>query len=277
MFVSAPFTVLQRTRILRILYCLTLPLLAGFFALGAWAAWADKTPDPTTASIHGGLVLAVLTLLGWLFRREGRLQILLHEEGIVAVEGRKRREVRWEEVEEIWFRAIKIGAGGLVGGLVGAAVEAAASGSGEGLDPNTTQITARLVGRGRKITLTSNYRGVVGAVDEVLRRVNPRLVAECRRRLEQGETVAFGKVALSSAGVRVGAAEVLPFDEIERFAIEGGRLGLKKLGAWRSKRLPIHQVPNVYVLMEAFEVMAYGRTSGAVGVDAWSSEGPRVW
>jgi hypothetical protein len=265
MITSPPLSVLKRTAVLRILYCLILLPLAALFGLGLFASATEKAPDITTSSVFGGLVAAIVLLFVWLFRRETRLRIRLHEEGIVAVNGGGGRELRWDEVQEIWFRAIRISAGGLVGGAIGAAVEAASSRAPGALNEGTTSITARIVGGGGGITLTSNYRGVVAAVEEVLRRVNPRLVADCQRRLEEGQTVIFGKVALSHSGVRFGRGKPVPLGEVERLAIEKGRLCLKRRGAWLSRGIPIHKIPNVLVLAETFDRLR-GRVSTRPGV-----------
>lgn len=195
MFQSRPLRVLKRTLVLRIVYCLTLIPLSALSGLAAYAATTEETPSFGTAASCGGIVVGLLALLAWLFRRESSLEIRLHEEGIAAVAGTQVRELRWDEVEQVWFRAVSVQAHGLLGAAIGAAVDAAARGNGK-MSEASTNVTVRLVGGGREIRLSSNYKGVVTALERVLECVNPRLVSDCLRRIETGQPVRFGTVAL---------------------------------------------------------------------------------
>jgi hypothetical protein len=272
MLTGAPLRVLKRTLVLRAVYCLTLLPLAAFLGLGAWSSLAQRKPEPVTAAVFGGITAAILVLFVLLFLRELRLEVRLHRDGLVLAAGGRTRELRWEEIEQVWFRAIRVGAGGIIGGALGGAIVGAigaavddARGRGQPLNQANTSITARLVGGGRSITLTSNFREVVAAIEEVLGQVNPRLVRDCLRRVQAGEEVAFGKVVLSWHGVRFGSSAPVGFGEVERFEFKAGKLKLKKRGAWLSRGILIHRIPNVMVLLQAFEELQ-GRGGSGAGV-----------
>src|SRR6185295_1236235 len=121
-----------------------------------------------------------------------------------------------------------------------------------------TSITARILGpSGEKVVMTSNDKDVMKAFDIISARVNPRLVAEAMRRIQNGDTVAFGKLALSSRGIAWGAKDPILFDEIEKLTIEKGVLRLKKKGAWLGAiSVPILRIPNVFVLTELYIKLA---------------------
>jgi hypothetical protein len=262
MFVGRPIRVLKRTFVLRAVFCLGLLPLAALSGLAAYAAATEKTPDLLTSAICVAIIVGLLGALVWLFRREAGLELRLYEDGLAAVAGRAIRELRWDEVELVWFRAIRVQAGGLLGAAIGAAVDAAVGSKGK-MGEASTSLTVRLVGGGRRIALTSNYKGVVAAVEQVLQRVNPRLVADCIRRVEDGQAVRFGKVFLSAAGVRVGKRAPVAFGDLQQFAIVRGRLKVKKRGAWRTEGvIPIKEIPNVTVLVEAYDRVR-GRSAAA--------------
>jgi hypothetical protein len=261
-----PLQVLKRTVVLRIVYCMTLLPLAALFGVAAAASLEGKQPDVIAAVVWGVVAAALLGLLAWLCRREATRRIRLHEEGIVAVAGRKTVELPWSDVEQVWFRAIRVNAGGLLGVAIGAAVDASRGGKSRPLNEASTSIAVRILGGGRKIKLTSNYRGVVPAFEEVLRRVNPRLVDDCLRRIREGQPVRFGKVTLSAAGVQFGRKAVLPFRDIERLEIARGRLLLRIRGGWFSRgRVQVRDIPNFTVLTAAFDRLRGGQ--GRVEVD----------
>ena len=123
MFASEPRKVLRRTIMIRLLLSLFV-LPVGLLA--AWGFWASlKEREIVASAVFGVVALAVLALFGHFFRREGQREVRLHDEGIVQVIGANERSIRWADVTEVWFEAIRVQAGGLIGAAVGAAVQAA--------------------------------------------------------------------------------------------------------------------------------------------------------
>ncbi len=259
MFATAPVLVLKRTVIIRVVLCLFLaPVILGF----AWGAYAalEEPADTTGAAISAVLCLITAALFWFFFARESNRRTTLYEDGIAQTRGSKTTELRWNEVTEIWFRAVKVQVGGLIGAAVGAAVEAYGANKGKPLDDRAASITIRILGhRGTKVVINSNDKGVMKAFEMLSSRVNPRLVEAVVRRVRQGETVSFGKMSLSLRGVAYGRKDPMAFQDIGKLSIEKGRLVLKKKGAWlAAQAVPVQNIPNLFVLTEAYAQVADG-------------------
>lgn len=252
MFGSAPVLVLPRTVMIRVLLFLIVLPLALLCAWGTIAALRGPHPDNVGAGMLGFLAVGFGGAFAFFYGREKGRVTRLFAEGIDQTIGSRTRELRWSEVTEVWFQAIKVQAGGVVGLAVGAVVDAATKRKNAPLDARSTNITVRLVGRsGEKIALTSNDKGVVAAFEEILRRVNPRLLEESLQRIQGGDAVSFGNVSISLRGIASGRKEPTAFHEIETFGIQNGKLTLKKKGSWlTSLSAPIQKIPNVFVLTE---------------------------
>jgi hypothetical protein len=89
--------------------------------------------------------------------------------------------------------------------------------------------------------------------------VAPRLLAEAKRRVEQGDTAAFGNLSVSLRGIANGRKDPVAFHEIETMALSAGRLRLKKKGAWLDAiSVPVRKIPNLFVLTELYAQLATG-------------------
>lgn len=269
MFVSRPLLVLRRTVMIRLLLGLIVLPLGLLATWGVVAALAAKPPDPVGAGICSVLAAGLLLPFAYFFRRELRREIRIHDEGVAEVIGSRTTELRWNDIREVWFEAVRVQAGGLVGAAVGAAINAASKRKGR-LDPNTTNITVRLVGEGRtRISLTSNDKGVVPAFEEVLSRVNPRFVAAAQRLVQEGKPVSFGPISISVRGVANGRKDPVAYSDIETFGIKDGKLRVKKRGAWLDTlAVPIKGIPNVFVLTDLYERLSATPASSNTGVGA---------
>ena len=85
--------------------------------------------------------------------------------------------------------------------------------------------------------------------------------------LFRSETVRFGKVSISLRGIGSGSKEPVPQGEIEKLAIENGKLVLKKKGAWLSAiATPIQKIPNVFVLTELYGRLFAGERDAPAAV-----------
>ena len=268
MLTGTPLMVLKRRVAIRVLLCaLGAPVVLGLLAAAVVATLEEK-PEPVLAVVFGVLAIGLGCLFVWLFRREATRVTRLFAEGIDQTVTGATRELLWRDVHQVWLRAIRVQAGGAVGALIGAAIDARRKGPAKPLSERSDNITVRIVADTGSIKLSSNDHGIVPAFEEILRRVNPRLVEEAYGQIRNGQPVSFGKVTLSLEGIRFGRRDPIRYSEIEKLSIAGGRLTVKKRGAWLSKGgAQIHRIPNVMVLVDVFERMTSGSatTSAALG------------
>ena len=268
MFLGAPILTLERTLLVRAMLCL---FLLPFMVSSFWGADALREKSFVWAVVCGALGVGLGLLFLYGFYREQTASTRLFEDGIEQTRGSNTLELRFTDVTEIWLQVFRVYTGSLIGMAVGAAIDASAKRKGKPLDARGMNILVRILGsRGEKVVLTANDKDVVKAFEIASARVNPRLVEDAKRRIHNGETLAFGEVSLSVRGVARGNREV-PFHEIERLWIEGGKLCLKKKGTWLDALLvPIQKIPNVFVLTELYISLAAGPVDRAGLQMGWS-------
>lgn len=74
------------------------------------------------------------------------------------------------------------------------------------------------------------------------------------RASERSGTLAFGPLAITAKGLEMDRSWILgrrflPWDEVERVAIEDGAITVRRKGRWlRAFRCRVADVPNVFVL-----------------------------
>lgn len=257
MFASAPILVLKRKILARVLVSLfLLPMTLVF----AWGLYASLQPPPDNASATLDAILGLLcgvTFVLVMINESGRLSTL-YPEGIEQIKRGRTSELRWPDVTEVWFQATKVQAGGLIGYAIGKALDHRRQG--QPLDERSTSISVKVLGRnGEKIQLTSSDKGVVQAYETIVAHVTPRLLEEAKRRVNNGDTVTFGKISVSLRGIALGRKDPVAFHEIETLALSAGKLRLKKKGAWLDAiSLPVGKIPNLAVLTELYAQLAAG-------------------
>jgi hypothetical protein len=68
--------------------------------------------------------------------------------------------------------------------------------------------------------------------------------------LEQGHTVPFGDLAISSAGIVSSRHGLLPWAELEEVQLQQGYVRLRKAGKWLSwSNKPASEIPNLFVFL----------------------------
>lgn len=88
----------------------------------------------------------------------------------------------------------------------------------------------------------------------VQRRTFPRLWADARHRLLDGESVAFGDLEVSPAGLRH-TSKKLPWKEFKELIVAQGKLTVKKASGWMPWAvLDVSKVPNPHVLFALVQV-----------------------
>jgi hypothetical protein len=88
----------------------------------------------------------------------------------------------------------------------------------------------------------------------VQRRTFPRLWADARDRLLAGETIAFGDLEVTPAGLRH-TSKKLPWKEFKELIVAQGKLTVKKTNGWMPWAvLDVSKVPNPHVLFALVQV-----------------------
>ncbi|HEX3129943.1 MAG TPA: DUF6585 family protein [Thermoanaerobaculia bacterium] len=257
MFASAPLLVLKRKLLNRVVVCLfLLPMTLVF----AWGIYRSLEPPPDTASAKFDAVLGLLcavTLVAVMVHESGRL-IRLYPEGIEQIKRGRTVELRWEDVTEVWFQAMKVQVGGVIGYAIGKALDRRRKGL--PLDESSTNMAIRVLGRGgEKILVTSSDKDVLKGFETIVAHVAPRLFEEAKRRVQQGDTVTFDRISVSLRGIGLGRKDPVAFHEIETLEISAGKLRLKKKGAWLDTiSVPVRKIPNLFVLTELYAQLAPG-------------------
>lgn len=212
------------------------------------------------AALVGGIVLALardtgllcLSVIGlalvvfglWSVRRseaDASLRAALYEEGLLYSAGGAQEAYRWEDLSEVWQEVISReyrNAGHL----------------------RQTTHTYRLVMRdGRRLALDDRLQGI-GELGEALQKAAlPRLFWDALARYQRGETLAFGKLSLSREGLALGG-RTLAWGDLGPVEVGDGQLYIAEAGrSARWAELPVHEVPNVFVLLALVQARQAGK------------------
>jgi len=248
---------------------LALPLIAGVIVFRGLLG-------PFWARTAVGTILLALVLFWWW---EAIHSVAIHREGVVLRSGSRRREVLWDSIREIRYRATGIQAGGALGHFFGLLLArliewiAGRSGKTSVVDEKTISIRCVLRGDGTPLlTITSATRGAGEAVRKILERVNPRLTKEFLEHVRSSGTVEFGPLALTSDTIGRGG-RILRFAEIASCGLASGDFFVKKQGAWLNAiRVPAGRIPNVFVLLNLLRQLG---APGLTGTDLASATSRR--
>jgi uncharacterized protein DUF6585 len=255
MFVSPPEKTFRQNLTWRLL--VLLPVAIAWIVAFALYADANKL-EP----ISSGVAAALTALAVWVWVAAGKAELTIHSEGIQTQGAFGGKEMRWEEIASTTFRQIPVGQQaaahfGLIGYLIALA---ATKGSSAGA------MTLVLIARdGRKLTISQNWREVQEAVRMVLRRVNPGIRDDIRRRIKNGETVKFGKVGLSQQGISWKDNPPIPFPTLSKCRIAGQNLRIKAEGKWLDNiSTSTARVPDVFVLLDLVDEFKSGGKAAEV-------------
>lgn len=202
------------------------------------------------------LGLALLGLLAWRYSVETGKSACLYDTHVEQVASGRSTMIPFEGIDEVWFEARRVNAGGLLGLAIYAIVDRIRKG--KSMDERGVSMSVKLVGRGNTIKLNNYDKGVFAAYQEILRRVNPRLIQTSRVRLDSGEKIAFNKIQLSREGLRFGR-KAIALGEIERITIKNGQFIVKRTGKWFKSGQQVGRIPNLYVLTDLLTTLSGGK------------------
>lgn len=249
MFVSPPEQEHGQTIAVRLGISLLFLLVIGLFILAGFSAPVGRT-EPVPFAIAAGL--AVVCVVLWVLIGKTRLSI--HPEGIRKTMAFGETEIRWEDVKETRYRVIPVQAGGVLGYAATAAARRV------GGKAATTSLRLLVISReGTKILVTSNYKRALDAIGVILGKIQPPILADARKRITAGESVAFGPVAVSRDGVAWKNKPPVPFADLSMAMIQGQYLRLKRKGKLLDiAKVRSDKVPNVLVFLDLIEGLGAG-------------------
>jgi Family of unknown function (DUF6585) len=215
--------------------------------VGLWSAQADPrtSAHPNLLWVSIGLLLTVPVL--WVVL--GKSVLIINDSGVRRESALGQQEIAWSQIMETRYRVVPINVYAHFG-LLGAVLAMSSKSGG-------AQLTLELTDHDRKkLKVTSNFRNAKEAIGIILGRIMPPMVQNTKVRLQRGETVQFGGIALSATAVTWKGASI-PVSEITKAELVRSNLQIKRQGKWRSAiSVRSDKVPDVLVFLEVLESLA---------------------
>jgi hypothetical protein len=217
------------------------------------------SPSPPEAVFPRGLtyrlaafIVAVLVLasLGLFWKIEAGKTVQIHPEGVLVRSGSSARLMPWDSIREVRYRALLSRGGGGLGAILQSLLRRVSRRDGE-VDERGVSIHCVLRADGEPpLVLTSGWSQAGAAVEKILERVNPRLLAQALDQVRTLGSTEFGPVLIRHDSI-VRGGKIVRFAEVASCGMESGRFFVKKQGAWLATiQVPAAKIPNVFVLLE---------------------------
>lgn len=201
--------------------------LFAFNNYGSAAIWRWTTPALLTA-----LGFASLGILGLILTWRSRaFRINLHSLGMVYRRGRQQEKVLWNQIQHIHTSAVSYGFSNYAWGA---------------------QTTLRLyTSDDRQLYLTHALTDMNGLAEFIKRQVYPGLLEDYRRKYNQGDSLSFGPLILTTKGLHR-KDQILQWENIRRVSLGQGILSLERTDGQKI-RVPAHRVPNVEICTQLID------------------------
>jgi hypothetical protein len=176
------------------------------------------------------LVVAGLSVWGLVDnKRKQGMQLLVFPEGLAETKQEQTSLIRWDDISYSWQSVTKHYRTGIYTG--------------------TTHLYTIQTKDGQQYKFNDTYKNVeaLGNLiqDEVARRIFP-VVAQA---YNAGQTVNFGQLNISKAGINNGK-ETIAWDEVKDVKLQSGIVTIKKEGKWLNwKNVTVAQTPNIFVFL----------------------------
>lgn len=190
---------------------------------GGGAAAASGEGDAAIFLIMG-LIYGVPGALWFIsiLRKRG-LRVLVFPEGLAYTRRSRTEIIRWDEVAAVWQGITRV------------------------QHTFTVRSCKMQLDDGRKYTFNNALRNVTELIATVQQEVTPRILARASEAYDAGETIPFGKLGVSKAGISRGK-QTLPWDQVRRVTVDKGVITVRKQGSllkWTS--VPVAEMPNFFV------------------------------
>ena len=161
----------------------------------------------------------------WFIRtvRKRDLRVLVLPDGLSYTRRGRTEIIRWDEVAAVWQAITRV------------------------QHTFTVRSCKVQLDDGRKYTFNNALRNVTQLIATIQQQVTPRILARASDAYAAGETVPFGKLGVSKAGISRGN-RTLPWDQVKRVTVDKGVITVRKQGSllkWTSVR--VAETPNFFV------------------------------
>jgi Bacterial PH domain len=214
----------------------------------AWSTVDNPTPSAhlTLLWISVGTVLALVAL--WIVI--GKTVLTISDQGVRRDSVFGRQEMPWSQIAETRYVVTPVRLYvhfGLIGALLASMRKT-----------SPLHLSLTLVSNdGRRLKVSSNFRKAKEAVGIIFNRILPQMVTTVRARMQRGETVNFGPIALSASSLVWKKQPPIFLGDLSSAEIIGSRLRIKRTGKWTSVvSVRSDKVPDVLVFMEVLETLA---------------------
>ncbi len=180
--------------------------------------------------VIAGILSLLGALAGWGAYANWNKGVFLYEKGFVLRTRRGLETWAWNEIAAFTAAIIRHYTNGIYTG--------------------TTHTYALLNKQGRRLVLSDVFKDVEKLAAFLEQAITPLLYERAAAQYNSGQTVVFGPVAVSKAGIQVGK-KVYPWSEVSEVSIHQGILKVsKKGGGWFSgASAAVSTIPNLRVLL----------------------------
>lgn len=211
---------------------------------GPALVWRWSTPAFLTAGALGGVVLAAVVAAG----RVRGLAVLVHENGLVLLRGRRGTWIPWNQVLSVRTSSIRYGPPGFARRREADLVlqyDKTPSGN-----PHTQPDS-------RSIRLPHTLAELENLGAAVKQRVYPLLLEAYSEAFNRGSPVVFGRLHLTADGLRV-RKRMIPWKSLGEASLARGDLLIRPAPSADASavRVPAHRVPNVELCLQLIQYLS---------------------
>ncbi|MBN1180029.1 MAG: hypothetical protein JXD18_12525 [Anaerolineae bacterium] len=221
----APSAKKQRSSLIFSAIFATLGLLGVMIGIVA-ALWEW---DAQLLCVSGGSLffVAIGAISGFSTLRQRGTRALVFQDGVAYTHG-KTTVFRWDDVTAVWQNVTRHYRNGVYTG--------------------TTHVYTVQTGDGKKVAFNDVLDNIEGLGLKIQQECTNRLLPLALQAYDRGETLTFGKLGVSKAGMSKGDKDLLPWDEIKGVSLDKGIISIKKEGKWlRWSSVTVPQIPNIFV------------------------------
>lgn len=190
---------------------------------------SDATGDPTGPIISGILCFAVALGCFWAIFTWRGAHAQLFQQGFVISRAGKTTAARWEDVASVTQKVVRIRR--------------------YGIPVWTSYLYTLSLANGETIRVNNAFGKTSQLGDAIQRMSANALLPRALAAFQSGQSLPFGKVSVSQAGISNGK-ETVPWSNIKQVTLQNGALIIRRADkrlAWVST--PVAKTPNIYVLL----------------------------